>query len=133
MKINAWLWPDMMIGKRESRRLREEHNALVNAHTELLEREERIIKGGAESLRHAQQERDEARKKVDPTKIMIQLSAAMQELIAAARAAFLDLEELNAEAESAEHTDTGRVWEVVVPLIERLSKALRPFDRMEVS
>lgn len=25
-----WLWPDHVIGKRESRRLREEHNAAVN-------------------------------------------------------------------------------------------------------
>jgi hypothetical protein len=27
----AWLWPDRKIGKRESRRLRDEHNATVNA------------------------------------------------------------------------------------------------------
>ena len=27
----SWLWPDHVIGKRESRALREEHNALVNA------------------------------------------------------------------------------------------------------
>ena len=26
----TWLWPDRVIGKRESRELREEHNALVN-------------------------------------------------------------------------------------------------------
>lgn len=26
----SWLWPDRTIGKRESRELREEHNALVN-------------------------------------------------------------------------------------------------------
>lgn len=26
----SWLWPDHVIGKRESRRLRDEHNALVN-------------------------------------------------------------------------------------------------------
>lgn len=37
MKTQSWLWPDRQIGKRESRQLREEHNALVNSHTELLE------------------------------------------------------------------------------------------------
>lgn len=31
-----WLWPDRTIGKRESRVLREEHNALFNSHAELL-------------------------------------------------------------------------------------------------
>lgn len=30
--FNAWLWPDRTIGKRESRQLREEHNALLNAY-----------------------------------------------------------------------------------------------------
>ena len=28
----SWLWPDRTIGKRESRELRNEHNALVNSH-----------------------------------------------------------------------------------------------------
>lgn len=28
--FKSWLWPDHVIGKRESRRLREEHNALLN-------------------------------------------------------------------------------------------------------
>jgi hypothetical protein len=28
--LTSWLWPDRVIGKRESRRLREEHNDLVN-------------------------------------------------------------------------------------------------------
>lgn len=32
----TWLWPDHRIGMRESRRLREEHNALVDSHAELL-------------------------------------------------------------------------------------------------
>lgn len=36
MKTKSWLWPDHTIGKRESRQLREEHNALVNSHAELL-------------------------------------------------------------------------------------------------
>lgn len=37
MKAQSWLWPDHIIGKRESRKLREEHNAVVNSHAELLE------------------------------------------------------------------------------------------------
>lgn len=36
-KTISWLWPDRIIRKRESRRLRDEHNALVNSHAELLE------------------------------------------------------------------------------------------------
>ena len=36
-KHMSWLWPDHVIGKRESRRLREEHNAVVNSQAELLE------------------------------------------------------------------------------------------------
>ena len=34
-KQTTWHWPDHVIGKRESRRLREEHNALANSHAEL--------------------------------------------------------------------------------------------------
>jgi hypothetical protein len=30
MQNTSWLWPDRVIGKRESRLLREEHNALIN-------------------------------------------------------------------------------------------------------
>ena len=37
MTTQSWLWPDRTIGKRESRRLREEHNALVNEHTAMLD------------------------------------------------------------------------------------------------
>lgn len=33
----SWLWPDHIISRRESRALREGHNALVNSHAELLE------------------------------------------------------------------------------------------------
>ena len=33
--FTSWLWPDHRIGIRESRRLRKEHNALVNSHAEL--------------------------------------------------------------------------------------------------
>lgn len=35
-KHTAFHWPDHNIGKRESRRIREEHNALYNSHAELL-------------------------------------------------------------------------------------------------
>lgn len=35
-KFTAFHWPDHNIGKRESRRIREEHNALFNSHAELL-------------------------------------------------------------------------------------------------
>ena len=38
-----WLWPDHIIYKRESRRLREEHNATVNSHADLLEALEELI------------------------------------------------------------------------------------------
>jgi hypothetical protein len=36
MKVQSWLWPDRVISKRESRVLREEHNAAVNTNAELL-------------------------------------------------------------------------------------------------
>lgn len=35
MKQTTWHWPDHVIGKRESRRLREEHNELANSHANL--------------------------------------------------------------------------------------------------
>lgn len=35
-RFSAFLWPDHVIGKRESQRIREEHNALYNSHAELL-------------------------------------------------------------------------------------------------
>lgn len=35
MKFAAFHWPDHVIGKRESRRIRDEHNALYNSHAEL--------------------------------------------------------------------------------------------------
>lgn len=35
--MKSWLWPDHNIGKRESRELRQEHNDLVNAHSDLLD------------------------------------------------------------------------------------------------
>jgi hypothetical protein len=37
MTTKSWLWPDRAIGQKEARQLREEHNAVVNSHTELLE------------------------------------------------------------------------------------------------
>lgn len=36
MKTQSWLWPDRTIGKKESRVLREEHNAVVNLNADLL-------------------------------------------------------------------------------------------------
>lgn len=36
MKHTAFHWPDHVIGKRESRRIRDQHNALFNSHAELL-------------------------------------------------------------------------------------------------
>ena len=42
MKTESWLWPDHVIGKRESRRLRDEHNELVNVKVELAETLETI-------------------------------------------------------------------------------------------
>ena len=35
--VKPWLWPDHAIGKRESRRLRDEHNEAVNLNAEMLE------------------------------------------------------------------------------------------------
>jgi hypothetical protein len=40
--VKPWLWPDHVIGKRESRRLREEHNAAVNDCADLLAAGERM-------------------------------------------------------------------------------------------
>ena len=37
MIARPWLWPDHSIGKRDSRGLREDHNATVNQHAEMLE------------------------------------------------------------------------------------------------
>ncbi len=34
-ECNSWLWPDRAISKTESRKLREEHNALVNVYAEI--------------------------------------------------------------------------------------------------
>jgi hypothetical protein len=42
MKPQCWLWPDRVIGKRESRLLREEHNRVVNFNAELLAALERV-------------------------------------------------------------------------------------------
>lgn len=38
-----WHWPDHNIGKRESRRLRLEHNALANEHAELAAANEKLV------------------------------------------------------------------------------------------
>jgi len=37
MKSKFFHWPDHNIGKRESRRIRDEHNALANEHSVMLE------------------------------------------------------------------------------------------------
>ena len=37
-RTECWLWPDRTIGKRESRQLREDHNATVNAIADSLAR-----------------------------------------------------------------------------------------------
>ncbi len=42
-KSEAWLWPDTIISKRESRELREEHNRLVNSHADLLAALEALV------------------------------------------------------------------------------------------
>lgn len=52
----SWLWPDHVIGKRESRRLRDEHNALVNHYVEAIQL---LLK--AESGEHAEDERGKCR------------------------------------------------------------------------
>ena len=44
MKQTTWHWPDHVIGKRESRRLREEHNELADSHAELVASLERSLK-----------------------------------------------------------------------------------------
>lgn len=41
--MKTWLWPDRAIGKRESRALREEHNATINVAAELLNACENVI------------------------------------------------------------------------------------------
>lgn len=51
-EFSSWLWPDRVIGKRESRQLREEHNRLVNAHAALVEiAAERAAPGTPEQAR----------------------------------------------------------------------------------
>lgn len=36
VSAHAWLWPDKVIGMSGSRQLRDEHNRIVNSHTDLL-------------------------------------------------------------------------------------------------
>lgn len=43
LPAQSWLWPDRVIGKRESRTLRDEHNALVNSHADLLEQLKALV------------------------------------------------------------------------------------------
>ena len=42
-KFHAFHWPDHVISKRESRRIRDEHNELFNSHAELLEALRRLV------------------------------------------------------------------------------------------
>ena len=53
MTHTSWLWPDHAISKRESRQLREEHNALLNSHAELLEALRGLLAEKAEILPEA--------------------------------------------------------------------------------
>lgn len=46
-----WLWPDHIIGKRESRRLRDEHNATIYSNMQLLA----VLKTALELLEDAEQ------------------------------------------------------------------------------
>jgi len=41
--MNSWLWPDRVISKSESRKLREEHNKLVNLSRDMLDALEEIV------------------------------------------------------------------------------------------
>lgn len=41
--MRTWLWPDRNIGKRESRRLREEHNAAISAAFELADTAKTVL------------------------------------------------------------------------------------------
>lgn len=43
MKFSAWLWPDHVIYKCESRRLREEHNAVLNEREELIDAAKLVV------------------------------------------------------------------------------------------
>ena len=42
-KFHAFHWPDHVIGKRESRRIRDEHNALFNSHHELASKLREVV------------------------------------------------------------------------------------------
>lgn len=49
MTHSSWLWPDRVIGKRESRRLRDEHNALVNRVAQLVKENTTLLQVSAEN------------------------------------------------------------------------------------
>jgi len=56
IEFKSWHWPDHNIGKRESRRLRDEHNALYNSHAELIaELKDCITHDGAVAWRGAEE------------------------------------------------------------------------------
>ena len=52
MKQTTWHWPDHVIGKRESRRLREEHNTLANSHAELMKAIDNALESLAADYEH---------------------------------------------------------------------------------
>lgn len=56
--FSAFHWPDRVIGKRESRRIRDEHNALFNSHAELLAACRRIMDCAERGLTDAMSARD---------------------------------------------------------------------------
>ncbi len=61
-KPTTWLWPDRVIGKRESRELRETHNDLVNKHAAAMEAlRSLVMEGPAPSTRTGTQRWDTAR------------------------------------------------------------------------
>ena len=55
-RYTSWLWPDRAIGIEESRQLREEHNALVNSHAELLAACQRVLRANARARSESERE-----------------------------------------------------------------------------
>jgi hypothetical protein len=60
VKPTTWLWPDHKIGKRESRKLREEHNALMNQSADLLAALMEMMDQAGEVYPHFESERGQA-------------------------------------------------------------------------
>ena len=49
-RFSSWLWPNRAIGKRESEKLRKEHNLLVSNHARLLEALRCLVRRSANQL-----------------------------------------------------------------------------------